>query len=42
MARIEAPVNEHAQLWTYLSWLQWVKGTSWDELRTATTPGDYI
>lgn len=42
LARIEAPVNEHAQLWTYLSWLEWVKGTSWDELRTATTPGDCI
>ncbi|MDH6554398.1 nitrite reductase/ring-hydroxylating ferredoxin subunit [Streptomyces sp. SAI-133] len=42
VARIEAPVNEHAQLWTYLSWLAWVKGTSWDELRSATTPGDYI
>lgn len=42
VARIEGPVNEHAQLWTYLSWLEWVKGTSWDDLRAKTTPGDYI
>ncbi|GAA1865974.1 aromatic ring-hydroxylating dioxygenase subunit alpha [Pseudonocardia ailaonensis] len=42
VARIEAAVNEHAQLWTYLSWLEWIKGTDWDDLRDSTTPGDSI
>lgn len=42
VSRIDGPVNEHAQLWTYLSWREWVKGTSWEELRAGTTPGDYI
>ncbi|WP_236792211.1 Rieske 2Fe-2S domain-containing protein [Amycolatopsis sp. GM8] len=41
-ARIEAPVNEHAQLWTYQSWKEWLKGTSWDDLRERTTPGEYL
>ncbi len=42
LARIEAPVNEHAQLWTYLAWKEWLKRPSWDELRRKTTPGDCI
>jgi 3-phenylpropionate/trans-cinnamate dioxygenase alpha subunit len=42
LARIETTTNEHAQLWTYSAWAQWMKGLSWDELRRATTPGDSI
>lgn len=42
VARIEAPVNEHAQLWTYHAWKEWLKGPSWDELRERTTPGEYL
>ena len=42
LARIETTTNEHAQLWTYHSWAQWLKGTSWDDLRQATTPGDVL
>lgn len=42
LARIEGLTNEHGQLWTYHSWAQWMKGTSWDELRAATTPGDIL
>jgi 3-phenylpropionate/trans-cinnamate dioxygenase alpha subunit len=42
LARIETTTSEHAQLWTYRSWAQWMKGTTWDQLREATTPGDSI
>lgn len=42
VARIEAPVNEHAQLWTYHAWKEWLKAPSWDELRERTTPGEYL
>ena len=42
LARIEGLTSEHAQLWTYYSWAQWMKGLNWDELRKATTPGDCI
>lgn len=42
LARIETTTNEHAQLWTYHSWAQWMKGLDWAELREATTPGDSI
>ena len=37
--RVEGLTSEHGQRWTYHSWLQWVKGLGWDELRAATTPG---
>lgn len=40
--RVEGLTSEHGQRWTYHSWLQWVKGLPWDELRTATTPGEWI
>ncbi len=40
--RIEALTNEHAQLWTYHSWQQYLKGLDWEELRSATTPGERI
>ena len=42
LARIEGLTSEHGQRWTYHAWAQWVKGTSWDALRAATTPGDMI
>jgi phenylpropionate dioxygenase-like ring-hydroxylating dioxygenase large terminal subunit len=42
LARIEAPVNEHAQLWTYLAWKEWLKGSTWEDLRHNTIPGNYL
>ena len=42
LARIDGLTSEHAQLWTYHSWAQWMKGLGWDELKKATTPGDCI
>ncbi len=42
LARVEGLTSEHGQLLTYHSWAQWMKGLSWDELRNATTPGEFI
>jgi phenylpropionate dioxygenase-like ring-hydroxylating dioxygenase large terminal subunit len=42
LARIEGLTSEHGQRWTYHAWAQWVKGTSWDALRAATTPGEML
>ncbi len=42
LARIDGVTSEHAQLWTYASWSQWMRGASWDELKRATTPGEYL
>ena len=42
LARIDGLTSEHAQLWTYHSWAQWMKGLGWNELKKATTPGDCI
>ncbi len=42
LARIEGLTSEYAQLWTYHSWAQWMKGLNWNELKKATTPGDAI
>ncbi|HEY2388899.1 MAG TPA: Rieske 2Fe-2S domain-containing protein [Candidatus Binatia bacterium] len=42
LARIEGLTSEHGQRWTYHAWAQWMKGTSWDALRAATTPGDLL
>ncbi|HXW84408.1 MAG TPA: Rieske 2Fe-2S domain-containing protein [Candidatus Binataceae bacterium] len=42
LSRIEGLTNEYAQLWTYYSWAQWMKGLGWDELKKATTPGDRL
>ncbi len=42
LARIEGKTTEHAQLWTYASWAQWLKGSDWETLRKATTPPDVI
>ena len=41
-SRIESTTNEHAQLWTYHAWAQWMKGLSWDALRKATAPPDVM
>jgi len=42
LARIEGTSNEHAQLWLYHSWAQWMKGLGWDALRKATAPPDRL
>jgi 3-phenylpropionate/trans-cinnamate dioxygenase alpha subunit len=42
LARIDCQTSEHAQLWTYAAWAQWMKGLSWDELRQATAPRDLL
>ena len=39
LSRIEGLTSEYAQLWTYHSWAQWMKGLDWTELKKATTPG---
>lgn len=36
--RIDCTTSEHAQLWTYVGWQQWMSGCDWDELRERTTP----
>ena len=35
---IEAKVNEHAQLWTYRSWADYMAADSWAELKANHTP----
>jgi phenylpropionate dioxygenase-like ring-hydroxylating dioxygenase large terminal subunit len=42
LARIDGATNEHGQLWTYGAWASYVRGDSWDQIRDATTPGDYL
>jgi 3-phenylpropionate/trans-cinnamate dioxygenase alpha subunit len=42
LARIEGRSSEHAQLWLYHSWAQWMKGLEWDALRKSTTPPEVI
>ena len=42
LARIEGLTSEHGQLWTYRSWVEWLRGHDWDELAEATTPGDVL
>jgi 3-phenylpropionate/trans-cinnamate dioxygenase alpha subunit len=42
LARIDGLTSEHGQRWTYHAWAQWMKGTSWDDLRAATTPGELL
>ncbi len=36
--RIETHVNEHAQLWTYRSWVDWMAAESWADLKANHTP----
>ena len=42
--RVEAPnVNEHAQLWYYRSWADWMAADGWDDLkRNHTVPEDRV
>ena len=42
--RIETNVSEHAQLWTYRAWSEWMAADSWDELKANHTPspGDRV
>jgi nitrite reductase/ring-hydroxylating ferredoxin subunit len=42
LARIEGTSSEHAQLWLYHSWAQWMKGLDWDALRKATVVPDRL
>jgi 3-phenylpropionate/trans-cinnamate dioxygenase alpha subunit len=42
LARIDGEINEHAQLWTYAAWAQWMSGADWETLKKNTTPGDYL
>jgi 3-phenylpropionate/trans-cinnamate dioxygenase alpha subunit len=42
LARIESPVNEYGQMWTYHAWKEWLKRPDWAELRKRTTPGDRL
>ncbi len=35
--RIETNVSEHAQLWTYRAWSEWMAAESWDELKANHT-----
>jgi nitrite reductase/ring-hydroxylating ferredoxin subunit len=40
LARIESATSEHGQLWTYAAWAKYVSGSTWEEIREATTPGE--
>jgi 3-phenylpropionate/trans-cinnamate dioxygenase alpha subunit len=42
LCRIDGTSSEHAQLWLYHSWAQWMKGLDWDALRKATVPPEVI
>lgn len=42
IARIEGATSEHGQLWTYNAWAAYMRGDSWDEIKAATTPGDFF
>ena len=36
--RILTHVNEHAQLWHYRSWSEWMAAESWQDLKANHTP----
>jgi len=42
IARIEGATSEHGQLWTYGAWAAYMRGDSWDEIKAATTPGEFF
>jgi nitrite reductase/ring-hydroxylating ferredoxin subunit len=42
LCRIDGTSSEHAQLWLYHSWAQWMKGLDWDALRKATIPPEVM
>lgn len=31
-------ITEHPQLWTYVAWQEWMRGSNWEELRKNTEP----
>ena len=33
LAHIDAHISEHAQLWTYRAWADWMAAEDWDALR---------
>jgi len=35
-------VTEHAQLWTYKAWADWMSGADWESLRRSTEPPDLL
>jgi nitrite reductase/ring-hydroxylating ferredoxin subunit len=35
---IDAAINEHGQLWTYLAWAEWMDAESWADLKKNRTP----
>jgi hypothetical protein len=35
---VETHVNEHAQLWLYRSWSEWMAAESWQELKNNHSP----
>jgi phenylpropionate dioxygenase-like ring-hydroxylating dioxygenase large terminal subunit len=35
-------ITEHAQLWTYKAWADWMTGSDWDKLREATEPPEVL
>ncbi len=37
-AYIETHVSEHAQLWTYRAWADWMAAESWADLKANHTP----
>jgi len=39
---IECSINEHGQLWTFASWVHWLSGCDWAQLRERTAPPDVI
>jgi 3-phenylpropionate/trans-cinnamate dioxygenase alpha subunit len=40
--RIWGATTEHAQLWTYAAWEQWMSGCDWDELSRRTLPPEIM
>ena len=34
LAHIDTHIGEHAQLWTYRSWAEWMAAEDWDALRS--------
>jgi hypothetical protein len=41
---IDAPINEHGQLWTYRAWAQWMDADNWASLKAhhLTTPTEAV
>jgi len=35
---VDAPINEHAQLWTWRAWADWMKAPDWPALKRDRTP----